>query len=173
MSVGMSNTIAQFVAPTSWSLSSTVPRQYHVREPACANLVGNGKLDGAIKQARLASVVGPWHAPCDNEGFLRVRVKESSLACKRVGVKLGRIPSKSPELSPIERFWPWLKKKLRHMDLADAMKGKPLLSKSAYKARIRGVLRSSKAQSIAKTCANSLRIVCKAVLKNKGAAIGF
>ena len=62
---------------------------------------------------------------------------------------------------------------MRHMDLADAMKGKPLLSKSAYKARVRGVLRSKKAKHIAKTYANSLRTVCKAVLKNRGAATCF
>ena len=136
-----------------------------------AELVGAGKLDGAIKKLKPVSVDGPWHALCDNEGFLAS--KESSVACKRAGVKLWRIPSKSPDLNPVERFWSWLKKKLRHMDLTDALRGKPALTKPAYRARVRGVLRSKKAQHIAKTYANSLRTVCKAVLKNRGAATGF
>jgi hypothetical protein len=76
-------------------------------------------------------------------------------------------------LNPIERFWAWLKKKLRAMDLKDAVQGRPALNKTTYKLRVRGVLRSKRAQQVAKNYANSLRKVCKEVLKKKGAATGF
>ena len=89
------------------------------------------------------------------------------------GVKLWHIPPRSPDLNPVERFWSWLKKKLRGMDLADAVDGRPLLGKMAYKARVRRVIKSKKAQDVAKSHANSLRNVCKVVLKKKGAASGY
>lgn len=72
-----------------------------------------------------------------------------------------------------KRFWSWLKKKLRSMDLADALQGRPVLGKMAYKDRVRRVLRTKKAQTTAKNCANSLRKVCREVVKKKGAATGY
>ena len=66
-----------------------------------------------------------------------------------------------------------MKKKLRSMDLADALQGRPVLGKMAYKDRVRRVLRTKRAQTIAKNCANSLRKVCREVVKKKGAATGY
>lgn len=136
-----------------------------------AKLVDGGKLVAAIQKVQPAQADGPWHVLCDNEGFLSAGI--CSTAHRRAGVKLWRIPPRSPDLNPIERFWSWLKQKLRRMDLADALQGRPVLGKMAYSARVRKVLRSQKAQSVAKSHAGSLRKVCKVVLKKKGAATGF
>ena len=136
-----------------------------------AKLVDAGCLTAAIRALTPVRPHGPWHVLCDNEGFLHA--KESSQAHRTAGVKLWHIPPRSPDLNPVERFWSWLKKKLRGMDLADAVDGRPLLGKMAYKARVRRVIKSKKAQDVAKSYANSLRNVCKAVLKKKGAASGY
>jgi len=134
-------------------------------------LVDGSKLKDAIQKLNPANRHGPWHLLCDNERFLTAKV--STQAHKKFGIKLWQIPSRSPDLNPIERFWGWLKKKLRRMDLTDAVRGRKLLSKTAYKQRVRQVLSSKKAQQVASSQANTLRKVCKAVAKAKGAATGF
>ena len=90
-------------------------------------------------------------------------------AHKKVGAKLWKIPPKSPDLNPVERYWAWLRKKLRTMDLADAVKKRPVLSKVKYTARVKRVLKSKKSQQVAAACAKGLRKVCKEVVRNKGA----
>ena len=130
--------------------------------------VQQNKLTDAIKKLKPVKAVGPWHVLCDNEGFMKTR--DSQVACKAKGVKLWHIPAKSPDLNPVERFWAWLRKKLRQMDLADAVARRPVLGKMAYKARIRGVIKSRKAQQVAAAHAASLRKVCKEVIAKKGAA---
>ena len=84
-----------------------------------------------------------------------------------------RLPPRSPDMNPIERFWSWLKKKLRAMDLSDAVKKKRPLNKFAYRERIKRVLKSPKAQQVAATQAKTYRRVCRMVIKKKGAATGF
>jgi len=74
-----------------------------------------------------------------------------------------------PDLNPVERYWAWLRKKLRTMDLADAVKKRPVLSKVKYTARAKRVLKSKKSQQVAAACAKGLRKVCKEVVRNKGA----
>jgi len=133
-------------------------------------IVDRGHLHGAVKKMRPTSTHGPWHVLCDNEGFMTS--KESTQACRRVNVKLWHIPAKSPDLNPIERFWGWLKAKLRKMDLADALKGRPVLGKTAFKARVRRVLSSKKAQLVASNHAKSFRATCRLVVQKKGAATG-
>ena len=134
-------------------------------------MVDQGKRRDAVKALNPTRADGPWHVLCDNEGFLAS--KEASRAHRACGINLWKIPPKSPDLNPIERFWSWLKKKLRSMDLADALKGRPVLGKTAYRERARRVLQTKKAQSVAKSQANSLRKVCSAVVEKKGAATGY
>ena len=81
------------------------------------------------------------------------------------------IPAKSPELNPVERFWSWLRKKLRAMDLADAVKKKRVQTKPQYIARVKRVLASKKAQEVGSACARGLRKACKEIVAKKGAAI--
>ena len=90
-------------------------------------------------------------------------------------ISMSSLPSRSPDLNSVERFRGWLKKKLKRMDLADAMKKRPVLGKTAYKARVRNILKTKKAQTMAATYANinSFRKACKEVVKKKGAATRF
>ena len=108
------------------------------------------------------------HVLCDNEKFLTARA--SNDAHKAVGVRLWKIPAKSPDLNPVERFWGWLRKKLRAMDLADAVARSPPLGRMAYVARVRRVVKTDKAQTVAGNHAQALRKVCREVIKKKGAA---
>ena len=134
-----------------------------------AKAVRQGKLTQAIRALGPARPRGPWHVLCDNEHFL------SSEACqaehRRASVSLWRIPPHSPDLNPVERFWSWLRRKLRAMDLNDAVACRPALGKQAYVARVRRVLKTKKAQTVAANVAKGLRNTCRAVLAAKGAAV--
>ena len=59
---------------------------------------------------------------------------------------------------------------MRRMDLADLREGRPALGKTAYKARLKAVLRSQKAQDVAKAKFYALKKVYKEVYLKKGAA---
>ena len=54
----------------------------------------------------------------------------------RTRVSLWKIPPRSPDLNPVEKFWAWLRKGLRKRDLKDAVAKRPVLGKTAYKARV-------------------------------------
>ena len=56
------------------------------------------------------------------------------------------------------------------MDLKDAMADRPVLGKTAYRERVRRVMKSSKASRIAGRTLLSLRKSCLEVIKKKGAA---
>ena len=134
-------------------------------------VVQDGKLAAAIQALKPQRKTGPWEVLCDNEGFLAT--KASTSAMRAAKISMWSLPSRSPDLNPVERFWGWLKKKLKRMDLADAMKKRPVLGKTAYKVRVRNILKTKKAQTMAATYANSFRKACKEVVKKKGAATRF
>ena len=73
-------------------------------------------------------------------------------------------------MNPIEKFWGWLRREMRRRDLQDWNAKRPPLGRTAYRARLRAVLRSKKAQGVAGRLAAGLLNVCKEVLKKKGAA---
>ena len=102
-----------------------------------------------------------------------LRAKPCNAAHKAARVKLWKMPAYSPDLNPVERFWAWLRKKLRAMDLADAVAGRRVLGKTAYKARARQVCRSKKAQAVAASQAKLMRRVCQKVILKKGGATGW
>ena len=77
-----------------------------------------------------------------------------------------------PDLNAVEKFWSWLRRRLREIDLKDAQANRPVLSKMAYKARVRNVVKSKRAQTAAANIANSLRKTCQIVIKKKGEASG-
>ena len=85
-------------------------------------------------------------------------------------VTLWHIPAKSPDLNPIEKYWAWLRRHLRTLDLEDARAKRTPLTKAAFKKRVVGVCRSAKAQRVAAACARGLRKVCQEVVDKKGAA---
>ena len=74
-------------------------------------------------------------------------------------------------VNPIEKFWGWLKKELRMRDLADLQKKRAPLGQTAFKARVRSVLRAKKTQTVAGNFAKDLLRVCRAVKKAKGHAV--
>ena len=76
----------------------------------------------------------------------------------------------SPDLNPVEKFWAWMRRALRSMDLAYCVAGRPVLTRQQYTARIRAVARSQRAQRAAAACATGLRRVCQEVQRRKGAA---
>ena len=61
--------------------------------------------------------------------------------------------------------------RLRALDLKHSVAKRPVLSKLAYKARIRLVCKSLKMQRVAKNCALRLKKACRMVVKAGGAAI--
>jgi transposase len=132
------------------------------------DLVEDGALTDAIQSLSPVNPEGPWHVLCDNETFLRAA--ESREAYKDCSIKLWQIPAKSPDLNPIENFWGWLRKHLRALDFKDLEAKRLPLSKAAFRERVRQVLKSQKAQTVAGNCARRLRKVCAEVVKKKGAA---
>ena len=131
--------------------------------------VNQGKLTKAIKALRPSRPRGPWYVLCDNEHFLSSQ--PSQAAHRRANVVLWHIPAHSPDLNPVERFWSWLRRKLRAMDLSDAVSGRPVLGKMAYKSRVRRVIMTQKAQTTAANIAKGLRKTCRAVVAARGAAV--
>ena len=91
---------------------------------------------------------------------------------EKMKLKMWTVPSKSPDLNPIERYWAFLKKKLRAMDLKDALAKRPVLGKMAYRARVLRVIKSKKSQLTAKNIFAGFKRVCRLVIKKKGAASG-
>ena len=72
----------------------------------------------------------------------------------------------------MERFQSWLRKKLRAMDLQDAVAKRLVLGKAAYKARVRAVCRSKQAQRVAANQAKLMKRVSRRVVLKEGAATG-
>ena len=93
-----------------------------------------------------------------------------SSAYRDAGVALWQIPPRSPDLNPVEKLWSWLRRKLRAMDLKDAVAKRPVLGKMAYTSRVRSVAYSQQAQRVAKACTLGLKKVCREVIRKKGAA---
>ena len=73
-------------------------------------------------------------------------------------------------MSPVEKCWAWLPKGLRKLDLKDAVAKRPVLGKTAYKAKVKRVCKSKKAQRVAINVTTSLKKTCLEVIAKKGAA---
>ena len=131
-----------------WLLSKSVRRAHY--------------LLNAKKQPR------PWQILCDGEAFLQSKVCKKIYKTKHIELVI--IPPHSPDLNPIEKFWCWLKRELRRLDLWDLKSGRGALGKTAYKARIRLVLRRKETQKVAARFSTQLYSACKEVIKKKGAA---
>ena len=143
-------------------------RKLHASE--WATIVRSGKLTAAIRALSPVRKRGPWHVLCDNESFLDAAPCAKAHMLKRI--KLWHIPPRSPDLNPVEQVWAHLKRKLKAMDLADAVAQRPLLGKTAYKLRVRRLVRSRSFQRIAANVAMGLKKTCKEVIRKRGAAAG-
>ena len=111
---------------------------------------------------------GPWHILLDGEKFLHTGASKEAYAACGGGVKTWKLPAKSPDLNPIEKFWGWLRRELRFKDLADLNAKRPVLSRAQYKARVRAICASAKARRVGSGFAKGYRNVCKEVVRKKG-----
>ena len=136
-----------------------------------AKAVTRGVLVTAIKALKLGLMNGTWHVLCYSESFLRAAV--SSAAQRNAKVMLWKMPAKSPDLNSVKRFWSWLRKKLRAVDLQGAVAKRLVLGKIAYKARVRAVCRSKQAQRVAANQEKLMKRVCRQVVLKNSAATGF
>jgi hypothetical protein len=133
-------------------------------------ILKSGVVMQAVRALQPGRHVGPRRIICDNETFLDC--KPCRAFYKKKNIILMHIPPHSPDLNPIESFWGWLRQTLRRRDLEDLRLKRPPLGKTAYKQRVRSVLRSKKAQSVAKAKFRNFKKVCQTVWKKKGAASG-
>ena len=111
----------------------------------------------------------PWTVLCDNESFLRSPLARE--AHRRAQIKLWKMPPRSPDLNPIEKYWSWLRRALLRKDLEDLRKGRPVPGRTAYVARVRAINRSQRAQAVAASCAKGLKRVCQLVAEKRGVAV--
>ena len=130
--------------------------------------VREGKLTDVLRLLNPKKKSGPWTVLCDGESFLRANKSRAAYAFKKIN--LWTVPAKNPDLNPIEMFWGWIRKKLRKKDLADFRNKCTPLNKEEYITRMKGVMRSHKAQIVAKSYAARFRKTCKQVVERDGAA---
>ena len=126
-----------------------------------------GKLVQACKDAS-GKRSGPFRVLCDNETFLSAAASKAVHARKRVA--LSHIPARSPDLNPVEKFWGWVRKRLRAMDLRDLQAKRPPISRTALKHRVRSLVRGAAARRVAKSYMLGLRSTCSEVSRKRGAA---
>ena len=97
-----------------------------------------------------------------------MKSKLSQKAHRDSRIKLWHIPPRSPDLNPIEKFWAWLKKRLRKRDLQDFALGRPALGKMAYASRVRNYCYSAAGTRQARNVVLGLRRVCLEVRRENG-----
>ena len=134
--------------------------------PEWVGAITSGKVKKAIVKLKPSAARAPWRILCDNEGFMKSKL--SMKAHRDSRIKLWHIPPRSPDLNPIEKFWAWLKNRLRKRDLRDMQEGRAALGKMAYASRVRNYCYSAAATNHAKKCVLGLRRVCLQVRKEKG-----
>ena len=127
----------------------------------------SGKLQKVIRKLQPSKRRGPWRFLCDGEGFLKAKV--STAYCRKKNIKMLHLPRRSPDLNPIERYWSWVRRALRTRDLKDLRNGAAALGKTAYKRRLQNLLKSKRAQTVAKATWRTLKSVSKEVVCKKGA----
>ena len=76
---------------------------------------------------------------------------------------LWRVPPRSPDINPVEKYWSWLRRKLFSLDLKDMIAGRLVIGKTVYIRRVRAVCRSRQSQRVAGACARGMRKVCEEV----------
>ena len=108
--------------------------------------VDSGQLVAACKTCRPDRQHGPWRILCDNETFLKAPA--SRTAHRAAGVHLWHIPPRSPDLNPVEKYWAWLRRKLRAMNLDDLRAKRAPVTKAVLRTRVRNVCRTVAARKI-------------------------
>jgi len=131
-------------------------------------VVKQGRFKQALRRLSAGRTRGPWTALCDNEYVLEAKLVKAAYA--RQGVSLRHIPPRSPNLNPIEKFWSWLRRHLRSLDLADLKAKRAPATPEQLRRRVRSVCRSQKATTVARNCFKNLRKACRKVVAARGGA---
>ena len=84
----------------------------------------------------------------------------------------GAEPPKSPDLNPVEKYWAWVRKQMKAMDLRDLAAKRPAVGKMAYKAKFLRLIKTPKAKRVAANTMRNLVKTCRMVSRNGGAATG-
>ena len=121
-----------------------------------AAVVDKGHLEKALLTVNPDRRRGQWKILRDNESFLRA--PESKDALQRCRVTLWKLPAKSPDLNPIEKYWAWVRKQTRAMDLKDLVAKKPAVGKLTFKARFLRLMKNPRAKEVAARTMSNLRI---------------
>ena len=154
------------------SEKGVAPVTFHASKKLTAeeweDVVRSGGLVKALREVQPDQKKGPWSILCDNERFLNAAKSREAYA--KSDIRLWQIPARSPDLNPIEKYWAWLRRHLRQMDLEDLAKKKPALTKAQYVKRVRGVLQTNKSKEVAQNVIRNFRKQCKAVSDKKGGA---
>ena len=130
-----------------------------------------GKLFAAVKKLQPGRHAGPRRLLCDDESFLAG--KECKKEYKKKKIQLLHIPARSPEFNPIESFWGWLRQAMRRRDLEDMRNKRPALGKTAWMCRLKRLLKTKKAQTVAKKKFQNFKKVCRVVYRKNGAHSGL
>jgi len=94
-------------------------------------------------------------------------------AAREDQMKLLHIPARSPEFNSIESFWGWLRQAMRRRDLEDMRNKRPALGKTAWMCRLKRLLKTKKAQTVAKKKFQNFKKVCRVVYRKNGAHSGL
>lgn len=132
------------------------------------SVVKDGTMGGLLRKLNPSIKDRPWRVLSDGEKFLHSKQAQSAYELRKVS--LWKIPPRSPDLNPIEKFWSWLRRELRKRDLQDYRVKKPCLTKPQYIARVRQVLQTVHAKRVAGNIARGFRKTCKEVADKGGAA---
>ena len=130
--------------------------------------VTDGTLGTLLRRLNPQIKDRPWRVLCDGEAFLHSTAAHT--VYWRHSISVWKIPPRSPDLNPVEKFWSWLRRELRRRDLEDYRQKKPCLTKVQYIARVKEVLRTRKAHNVAARIAAGFRKTCKEVDRKEGAA---
>ena len=84
-----------------------------------------GRLTDALAAIEPRKPHGPWKVLFGGETFLRP--KQSLPEYRKRGVKLWQIPARSHNLSPVKKYWSWLRRRLLSLDSANVMQKRFLL----------------------------------------------
>ena len=66
------------------------------------------------------------------------------------------------------QMWAWLRRRLHEKDREDLRRKRPVPGVTTFKARVRAVLASERAQTVASNIVASFRKTCKEVIAKKG-----
>ena len=97
------------------------------------HLLVSGRVLGALKRLQPERRRAFWTVLCDNESFMKT--KENVAESARRGIQMWHVPPQSFDLNPIEKYWVWLRYRLRKADLEDLRQKEATAYEAAVQAK--------------------------------------